>query len=291
MHINNKPKVSVGMPVYNGAKYIREALDSLLSQTYADFELIISDNASTDGTQQICEEYACKDSRIRYVRQLNNLGALNNFQFVLNEAVGEYFMWAAADDIWSFNWIESLLQLSSKNKNIFGFGQVLVIDENSILRYHVANNRVFNFSGNKFFRRMKYYFEPEFLGKANVIYGLFRVEDIKKILLIDYEFDYNINYDLLQFCEIKCNSEATIYKRIHDDNEENVDGINEKFNRNTFAKIVTNIFLMPMKEINMYLVGYIRHSNYLESIFLSLLYPLKVILVYYNLIKIKLTRY
>lgn len=68
------PTVSVGMPVYNGEQYIREALDSLLAQTFADFELIISDNASTDGTKAICLEYAGKDSRIRYVRQTANRG-------------------------------------------------------------------------------------------------------------------------------------------------------------------------------------------------------------------------
>lgn len=92
------PKVSIGMPVYNGEKSIREALDSLLAQTFTDFELIISDNASTDGTEAICREYVERDPRIRYVRQSENRGPIANFQFVLEEAVGEYFMWAAHDD-------------------------------------------------------------------------------------------------------------------------------------------------------------------------------------------------
>jgi glycosyltransferase involved in cell wall biosynthesis len=92
------PQVSIGMPVFNGEPFIREALNSLLAQTYTEFELIISDNASTDGTEAICREYAAKDKRIRYVRQPTNRGATANFQFVVDEAVGEYFMWAAADD-------------------------------------------------------------------------------------------------------------------------------------------------------------------------------------------------
>lgn len=92
------PKVSIGMPVYNGEPFIREALDSLLAQTFTNFELIISDNASTDGTEAICREYAAMDKRIRYVRQPENRGPTANFKFVLDEAVGEYFMWAAADD-------------------------------------------------------------------------------------------------------------------------------------------------------------------------------------------------
>jgi glycosyltransferase involved in cell wall biosynthesis len=100
------PQVSIGMPVYNGEDTIGEALDSLLAQTFTDFELIISDNASTDGTEAICRGYAAKDSRIRYVRQVANFGGAANFQFVLDEAVGDYFMWAAADDWWSPNFIE-----------------------------------------------------------------------------------------------------------------------------------------------------------------------------------------
>ena len=76
------PLISVGMPVYNGEAYLRDALDSLLSQTFRDFELIISDNASLDTTEAICREYAGSDSRIRYIRQTENLGAAANFQFV-----------------------------------------------------------------------------------------------------------------------------------------------------------------------------------------------------------------
>ena len=94
------------MPVFNGEKYIREALDSLLAQTITDFELIISDNASTDGTESICRDYAGKDRRIRYVRQAENRGAGANFWFVLDEAQGEYFMWAACDDIRSHDFLE-----------------------------------------------------------------------------------------------------------------------------------------------------------------------------------------
>ena len=102
-------QISIGMPVYNGAKFIREALNSLLGQTFTDFELIISDNASTDETETICREYAAKDVRIKYVRQVENLGAVANFKYVLDFATGEYFMWAAADDVWDQKWIEKLL--------------------------------------------------------------------------------------------------------------------------------------------------------------------------------------
>lgn len=109
------PKVSIGMPVYNGEKDIRAALDSMLAQTYTDFEFIISDNASADGTEAICREYAKKDSRIRYVRQVENRGPQANFEFVLNEARGEYFMWVAHDDIRSPDFLSVNLDFLCRN--------------------------------------------------------------------------------------------------------------------------------------------------------------------------------
>ncbi|NET35725.1 MAG: glycosyltransferase family 2 protein [Cyanothece sp. SIO1E1] len=98
---NDKPTVSIGLPVYNGEQYLREALDSILAQTFSDFELIISDNASTDDTQAICEQYAAKDKRIRYYRQEQNRGAAWNFNYVFELAQGEYFKWSAHDDLCS----------------------------------------------------------------------------------------------------------------------------------------------------------------------------------------------
>jgi glycosyltransferase involved in cell wall biosynthesis len=93
------PKVSIGMPVYNGEKYLREAIRSLLEQDYTDFELIIADNASTDLTGEICHRLALADERIRYIRNGKNIGASPNFGLVLSLARGEYFKWACADDM------------------------------------------------------------------------------------------------------------------------------------------------------------------------------------------------
>ena len=84
-----KPKVSIGMPVYNGAKTIEKAINSLLAQTFKDFELIISDDASDDETGSICQRYASKDSRILYVRQAQNIGEYSNSKFLLSKAKGK----------------------------------------------------------------------------------------------------------------------------------------------------------------------------------------------------------
>jgi glycosyltransferase involved in cell wall biosynthesis len=100
------PKVSIGVPVYNGALTLRSTMDTLLMQTFADFEIVVSDNASTDATAAICAEYAARDRRVRIVRQPHNLGPEPNFKFVLDEARAPYFMWSAADDFHSPDYIE-----------------------------------------------------------------------------------------------------------------------------------------------------------------------------------------
>jgi glycosyltransferase involved in cell wall biosynthesis len=95
----NNPKVSIGIPVYNGEKYLPQAIESVLAQTFHNFELIITDNCSTDRTQEICEAYAAQDERVRYIRNEENLGAGPNFNRVFELAKGEYFQWLAADDV------------------------------------------------------------------------------------------------------------------------------------------------------------------------------------------------
>jgi glycosyltransferase involved in cell wall biosynthesis len=93
-----RPRLSIGLPVYNAEKYLRRAVDSLLGQTFEDLELILSDNASEDATPDLCREYEARDPRVRYYQNGVNLGASKNFNRVFQAACGEYFMWAAHDD-------------------------------------------------------------------------------------------------------------------------------------------------------------------------------------------------
>ena len=104
--IKNIPKVSIGVPVYNAEKYLRKTLDALVSQSFSNIEIIISDNFSADDSQDICLEYSEKHSRIKYFRQTKNIGGWENFKFVLNQSEGEYFMWSAADDLRSLDFVE-----------------------------------------------------------------------------------------------------------------------------------------------------------------------------------------
>ena len=104
------PRLSIGLPVYNGERYLVESLDSLLGQSYGNFELIISDNASTDGTAGICRRYMKQDSRIRYIRQSRNIGAAPNHNFVVGQARGELFKWVSHDDLYALDLLKCCIE-------------------------------------------------------------------------------------------------------------------------------------------------------------------------------------
>lgn len=109
--MTSRPRLTIGLPVYNGADYLAASLDALLGQTYEDFELVISSNASTDATDEICRDYAAGDPRIRLVRQPTNVGAAPNHDAVVREATGELFKWASADDLYARDLIERCVHL------------------------------------------------------------------------------------------------------------------------------------------------------------------------------------
>jgi len=126
-----KARISIGLPVYNGEKYIGQALDSILAQSYTDFEVIISDNASTDRTQEICQAYAAKDGRIRYHRSTQNLGAAPNFNRVFELACGEYFKWAAHDDVMAPEFLSKCVEVLDQNREVvLCFPKSRIMDQN-----------------------------------------------------------------------------------------------------------------------------------------------------------------
>lgn len=110
-------KLSIGMPVYNGERFLKNRLDSILSQTFGDFELIISDNASNDKTEKICKEYLQRDSRIKYFRQEKNIGVKKNFEYVLDKALKKYFVWASVDDKWEPEFLMANINFLESNKD------------------------------------------------------------------------------------------------------------------------------------------------------------------------------
>jgi glycosyltransferase involved in cell wall biosynthesis len=119
------PLVSVGFPVYNGGSRFPKALDALVAQTYPNIEIVISDNCSTDGTGAVAESYCKHHSHIRYCRNSSNIGAPLNFQRTLDLARGEYFMWAADDDLWEPTFVSKIMEgLLSDPEYVTGFCQL-----------------------------------------------------------------------------------------------------------------------------------------------------------------------
>ena len=135
------PKVSIGLPVYNGEQFISDAIDSILNQSFEDFELIISDNCSTDGTQKICEEYVARDPRVFYYRNEQNLGASRNFNRVFKLSVGKYFRWAAHDDMVEPDYLSKCVQiLNSDESIILCFSKIKIVKRNGEMKRNYSSN-------------------------------------------------------------------------------------------------------------------------------------------------------
>ncbi|MFC1889605.1 glycosyltransferase family 2 protein [Thermodesulfobacteriota bacterium] len=136
-------QVSIGLPVYNGEAFLCEAVDSILSQKFEDFELIISDNASTDRTEEICREYVNRDPRVRYYRNQSNIGAAINFNRTFELAAGKYFKWAAHDDLCEPDFLNKCVEvLDQESDVVLSYPRARVIDEegNILHDYHFTLN-------------------------------------------------------------------------------------------------------------------------------------------------------
>ena len=126
------PTVSIGLPVYNAERFLSQALDSLLAQTLADFELVISDNASMDLTARICLEYAARDRRIRYIRQPSNIGAIPNWNFLARQARGRYFKWASANDYCDARMLDKCVAVLEADPGaVLCHGRTCMVDEDT----------------------------------------------------------------------------------------------------------------------------------------------------------------
>ena len=131
---HHTPRVSIGLPVYNGENFIDQAIESIINQTFSDLELIITDNASQDQTQRICESWVAKEPRIRYYRSKINTGAARNFDYAFKLSVGEYFKWAAHDDVCDPRFVERCVEVLDRDPGVvLAYTKVKIIDKNSNL--------------------------------------------------------------------------------------------------------------------------------------------------------------
>ena len=183
----NKPRVSIGMPVRNGENFIREAIDSILAQTFKDFELIISDNASTDKTQEICKKYAKKDKRIRYYRNKKNLGGAYNFNRVFKLSKGKYFKWAAHDDVIAPEFLEKCVKvLDNKPSVMLCYTQSVTINKDGNPVRKCVN--MLNLRSSQPHKRYKRFHDKVMRSDApetfNPIFGLIQTNILKMTQLI-----------------------------------------------------------------------------------------------------------
>ncbi|AFZ44049.1 glycosyl transferase family 2 [Halothece sp. PCC 7418] len=126
----SNPILTLGMPIYNGERFLRETLESILNQTFENFELIISDNASTDKTQAICQEYAAQDQRICYYCNDDNLGAARNYNRVFQLSKGTYFKWVAHDDLLAPEYLERCIEVLEQNSAlVLCYSRTIFIDQ------------------------------------------------------------------------------------------------------------------------------------------------------------------
>ena len=215
----NNFKVSIGLPVYNGENFLKYALDSLLSQTFRDFEIIISDNASTDNTPKICQEYVLRDKRIRYIRQNKNMGALWNFNFVLKQSNKEYFIWVSADDKLHPEFLEKNIDILEKNKNVVcSIGDVIYSD---VINYEFKlNNDTKKIFRQKYVKSTYGTYESKVrtylkFFQASMIYGLYRRDKLQKSITINkifLAFDLSIILNVLKYGDFHVIDENLLHR-------------------------------------------------------------------------------
>ena len=212
---NARPTVSIGMPVRNGESFIEEALQSLLDQTFDDFELIISDNASEDRTSMICEHYARRDRRIRYSRLQTNVGAAPNFNQVFRLARGRFFKWAFHDDTYLPDYLIRCVQVfqSSPPNVVVVYPRTELIDEkNRSLGFDPLSLSIEERMPH---RRLTYFIKN--IHWSNPIFGLIRSESLRKTRLHDsfISSDYVLLAELLLLGEFREVPEVLFRRRFH----------------------------------------------------------------------------
>jgi len=162
-------EVTIGLPVFNGVEYISDAVDSILTQSYGNFTLVISDNCSDDGTYEICRRYAEVDSRIILHRQPTNIGAVENYKFTLSKCNTPYFMWAAHDDMRSLHDLQYMREaICEKDAVVFGS--------------YIESNYGKNLTPNEYSKNElnKFFVDSFHTGKNHYIYGLFHSDVLMK---------------------------------------------------------------------------------------------------------------
>jgi glycosyltransferase involved in cell wall biosynthesis len=175
------PLVSIGLPVYNEERFLAQTLDSLLAQSHRNLELIICDNCSTDGTEEVCRRYAASDPRIRCHRNASNIGASRNFNLAFVLSRGEYFKWSAANDLCGGEYIERCIEVLDRRPDVvLCYPKTQLIDENNVSIEAYADRLNLQFDAPQ--RRLAHLLRN--LGMCNAIYGVLRSRVLRTMRLL-----------------------------------------------------------------------------------------------------------
>lgn len=289
---NSNPLVTVGIPTFNRPESLRRVLNCICQQTYPNLEIIVSDNASPGSeTRRVVDDCMAQDGRIRYFCQSTNLGANANFQFVLDAASGEFFLWMSDDDWRSQSYIEILLrELQATSDAVLAFCDIAVLDEQGRRRgdfYPTYLPYLQQFtSHNRLVRLTKFFLQDESLGKANLMYGLIRSCAIKGISLDSmlelygfFALDNLVVFTLLEKGKLKL------------------------VNETLYGCTVGNVKYYPAAELSgyrrrlqpiinqlIYLASYVRLSKGMARIAIAGLFPLKIFSFYFRSLGRKFSR-
>jgi glycosyltransferase involved in cell wall biosynthesis len=209
------PRVSIGLPVFNGEAFLREAIDSVLGQSFGDLELVISDNASTDATAEICREYVARDPRVRYYRNDTNMGAARNYGRAFELARGEYFKWLAADDRIAPEFLARAVEILEREPTVaIALSRYVAIDERGDVLHGLDYDH--EFRGSAPARIRKLFGHPH--GTEHPHWGLLRASVARKtgLLRTFIGSDFFLSFELVLHGETVQMPDHLIHFRIHE---------------------------------------------------------------------------
>ena len=241
---NEKPLVTIGIPVFNGEKFLKKRIESILAQNYEEFKILISDNASNDSTQEICKKISSQDNRIIYYRQQKNLGYVANFNYLIENAKGKYLVIAGVDDLWEPDFLEKNVMVLEHNDKIVGsigevdyFGNIEEVKSSKFVQnlkksirkqdVNILQKHVMKVSG-KFDHKVDKYLR---FNQGSFVYGLFRTSEVKKNIISGPVAAWDLAFilNILKFGDLHVIDKVLLYKYAGGMSSK---GILESFRRN-----------------------------------------------------------
>ena len=210
--ISAKPIVTIGLPVYNGEKFLQKKLESISNQTLKNFQVLISDNASDDQTSKICKEFMKTDNRIQYFKQEKNIGNARNFYFVLDQTATKYFVWSAVDDFMHTNFLKKNIENLEKNENYVGsVSKIEYFDDNGLIKKKSTSYEKIDINSS-YDKRASYYLR---VVSAENIYAIFRTNALQQSKVKDMiAVDGAILLKVLKFGDIFVTDEVLLTRYI-----------------------------------------------------------------------------